>query len=69
MTLPRLLLALSLLLPVAACGTKAPLEMPQCSKEERAENSVPAPANVSRVCGKLSKGQRNPSEPPNPIAR
>lgn len=69
MTLLRLVGALSLALAISGCGTKDDLLTPQCSKEERAENGTPAPANKDVACGKLSKGQKNPSQPNNPISR
>jgi predicted small lipoprotein YifL len=65
----RLAIAVCLAVAVSACGTKGPLLTPQCSKEERAANGTPAPANADATCGKLSRLQKNPSEPPNPISR
>jgi predicted small lipoprotein YifL len=49
MTLPRLVVVLSLALAIAACGTKSDLLKP---------NGDPTP-----------KSQKDPSQPPNPIAR
>ncbi len=80
----RLVLMLALIPVISACGTKSQLVTPQCSKEERAENpetaasaedannapSVPStPSKPAPRCGKQVKGQRDPSQPPNPIAR
>jgi len=76
----RVVLIVGLMSVVAACGTKSELVTPQCSKEERAENAAAnddaanAPATPSAPskperCGKQAKGQRDPSQPPNPIAR
>lgn len=64
----RILLVSSVVLTISACGTKAPLVTPECSKEERADTGAPAPV-PSDKCGKLAKGQKNPSEPNNPISR
>ena len=80
----RIVLMLALMSVVSACGTKSQLVTPQCSKEERAENAETAantedvadapsapstsPAPATR-CGKHVKGQKDPSQPPNPIAR
>jgi len=83
MKLLRPALILSLVLAASACGTKSALVTPQCSKEERAENadtaaSVEDATNVPSAsstpskptrCGKLTKGQRDPSQPPHPISR
>ena len=80
----RIVLMLALLSAVSACGTKSQLVTPLCSKEERAENAetaataedaanAPTPPSTTTAkptrCGKLAKGQRDPSQPPNPIAR
>ena len=56
-------------LVVSACGTKSALVTPECSKEERADHGTTTPPDASARCGKLAKGQRDPSQPPNPIAR